>query len=312
MSDCTKYRGRLVDLHYGELDRKSAQQVRMHLDACSSCRAEFDSLRDLGSMFDGFDVEPLSDSRVMELVRVVEARRPWWRRAWGVMRTNLQPVERMFLPGILGALTCFLTLAPILKSNQLHRFPPVALLVCGVLWSSIYNSIIGTLLESSRRKDGVIRLRVVLYGVLVAMLFMYALFFAGARLALLPQELVGVLMLHLPGSLTACSALSLLFVGAGMGLLLDRRCLPHMLLVLVLYLSINLPGLSVLSTVQVTLKSIVDLAVPIALSGLVGLILGKMAKDIIARVRKPKAVPMLAPASLTESGIIRLPQGRRP
>mgnify|MGYP001551303913 CR=1 FL=1 len=286
MSDCSKFKGRLIDMYYGELRGRALEQTQEHLEACADCREEFEGMETFGTMVSQFDVPPCNEDGVAAIMEAVSRDQPLRHRIWAVLKTNLEPVERIFLPGVLSILTCALTLAPIVMGPGVKTIPPMALLVCGVLWSSIYNSIIGAVLEGSRHRDGHIRLRVVLYGVLVSMLFMHFFYFAGLKFALLPANLAATFLLRLSGCLTMCSALALLVVGMGIGLFVKRRSFPHLLLVLTLYLSINLPGLSVFTRMQVSLSSLLNLAMPVILAAILGLGLGHLLQEAYENYQK--------------------------
>jgi len=293
MSDCTTIRNRLVDLQYGELDESLQNETRAHLADCAPCRVEYSEIQAFAATVSTFDVPAVDDGRIAAILDAAAAQRPLAQRILAALRYNLEPVERMFLPGFLSVATCFLTLAPIVFGHRgLHTISPMALLVCGVLWSSVYNSIIGAVLESSRNRHSAIRMRVVLYGVLLSMLCMHFFYLAGLRWSFLPPGLAAVMTLRLSSSLTFCSALALLVVGIGIGTFVARRSLPHMLLVLALYLAINLPGLAVFARSQVTLQTVIHQAVPIVLSGLLGLCLGHLCKELL-ELRQRRSAPVL-------------------
>ncbi len=285
MSDCSKFKGRLIDKYYGELRGRALEQTDEHLQQCEQCRKELSELESFGSVVSEFSVPEVNGDGVAAVMEAVTMEQPWSVRLWALLKTNLEPVERICLPGVLSILTCFLTLAPIIL-HGVDTIPPMALLVCGVLWSSIYNSIIGAVLEGSRHREGAIRLRVVLYGVLVSMLFMHFFYYASLKFSLLPANLAASFLLRLPSSLTVCSALALLVVGMGIGLFVKRRSFPHLLLILTLYLTINLPGLSVFSKVTVTISTVVNLAAPVILSALLGLALGHLLQELVQTLKK--------------------------
>ena len=294
VSECKKYRGRLVDLFYGELRGDLLEATKGHLKNCPACQEEYRELKALSKAVDSVAVPAVAQEDISRVIDLVSREEPWHERLWNLLKYNLAPIERMFLPGLLSVLVCFLTLAPIVFSDAGKYISPMALLVCGVLWSSIYNSIIGAIIESSRHREGVIRLRVVIYGVLVSILFMHFFYFAGFKSSLLSSDLASSFLLKLPGSLTLCSALALLVVGMALGLLLKRRSFPHLLLILTLYLAINLPGFSVFSRLQFSLYTLLAYSFPVVLAAVLGLCLGKVLKELDEKrkaVKEPK-VPL--------------------
>lgn len=289
MRDETTHPGDLlVDYHYGELAPEARSSVDAHLAGCATCRADLAVLERLGGMVDGLESPLLDDERVLDMVAEIARRRPFRERAWAALRGALGPVEAIFLPGFLGALLCVLTLAPIAATGGFERVPPLILLLCGIVWTSIYNSVVTTLLRGEDGPAALVRLRVVLYAVLAALAGTHLLAGSTVRLhnwfAYLPSRIfpivAGRLALRPHDSITAAGCVALFCVLLALGFFVRRRLAGTSVLVVALYLFIALPGALIVTRAPLTLAVICSLAAPLVLFGVGGALIGHLLGEI--------------------------------
>jgi hypothetical protein len=99
--NCTDVRARLPALLYGDLPSGEADQVRLHLGRCDSCRNEYAALADVGRLLDAVPA-PAVTVDLAGLYREAAARESrrlgrWRRIAWAALATAAAVVLALLL-----------------------------------------------------------------------------------------------------------------------------------------------------------------------------------------------------------------------
>lgn len=177
--ECRGVREGMVDRLYGELPGELEGEVEAHLDGCEACRGEWDRLRAVAAVLDGWTAPPPPAGLTERvLARLARARAEAAERRLPVVR-----MERAIAAMLMGAIAAGISF--FLVSGAIPEWvSPLELGLLGALWAMLYG---GAFILVQSKGFGVLA-RAALTG-------------AGVSLILVP-------LLAIPGVVEACRRLA--------------------------------------------------------------------------------------------------------
>lgn len=279
--NCGKMKNLIVDYHYKESSASETATVVKHLDVCNNCASYYEELVGMLDTVSECPVGSYSSEQVGSAVKFATG--PVSRLEqlrWSVYEL-LSPAGHLLLPGLISGLLCALTLGPVMLGDMSIKMSSELLLVSAVLWASVYTTLVSAIFNaSSSRSSSHINLRVLVYSVFAGCFIMNASLYVGLKGGLFSGTLVHAMSIHLPKALGLCSSLAILVVATIVSTLEDRYILSTMLSIVALYLAINIPVFFCVAGMELTLFSVLNFIGMVVASGLAGVLLGGLLKDL--------------------------------
>lgn len=244
----------LVHFEVGEVSPEVHVEVRTHVQDCDGCSRELEALRGALSLTRAVTAPPLPEPVRERLWARIEAQRAGaFEALWSV-----------FSPILLGVGTCLVSLYPLHHFGVLDQMERTTLILGGVIWASLYNSVFTTILHHARLRQLLqppcpstagpsprvsepeesrgIRIQSVVYGLLVAFtgLFWSAVLVIGPGATRAPTVQTAPAVLGL-------SIAVLGLVGLGIGVYERSHAYATALLVSALYCALGTPALYMIS-----------------------------------------------------------------
>lgn len=279
--NCSKMRNLIVDYHYKESSSTESSTVVKHMDLCSDCTSYYQELVGMLDTVSDCPVDSYSQEQVHSAVQFATG--PVSRLEqlrWSIYEL-LSPAGQLLLPGLVSGLLCALTLGPVMLGDMSIKMSSELLLISAVLWASVYTTLVSAIFNDSFSKSSShINMRVLVYSVFAGCFIMNASLYMGLKGGLFSGSLVHAMSIHLPKALGLCSSLAILVVATIASTLEDRYILSTMLSIVALYLAINIPVFFCVAGMELTLFSVLNFIGMVVASGLAGVLLGGLLKDV--------------------------------
>lgn len=285
--NCPQVQEQLVDFLYQELDPEAEARVQAHVEGCDPCSRELHHLEGTLSLTRGVTVPPLPEA----------VREALWARIEAREESATEAVWSLFSPAVLGALTCLLSLYPLVHFGVAERIQPKLLVLGAVLWASIYNTVFASIFHHARLKrllapqalpgrgdpGGVeepeeaqgVRIQVVVYGLLCAFTgtFWGTLLWIGPGATRSP-------FIETPSAMAGVALAVLTLVGFGIGVYERRHIFTSVALVSAIFCALGTPALFMICHGALEPTSVLSGTIGILVCSLLGGGLGQAVRDL--------------------------------
>jgi len=313
-STCETMEGLIVDHYYHECSALEVVTVEEHLHNCKRCkkfsRSLATTLDDVSDCYVPHIEEQAVASTIDKLIQAEIRSRSWLNNTWSLVVSAVSPAGTLLLPGLVSAVLCTLTLAPLLLGRPSIKMPSELLFASAVLWASVYTTLVSAIFnapeKAENRRQTSIDLRSLVYGVLVCCLLMNVSVYTSLKGGFFSKHLIQSMSVQMPKALCLGSVFAVMSVTLMFSMFDKKRnVIPTVLSVVSLFLAINIPVFFCVSGISLTAYSVLNYVGLVVAAAVAGVLLGRLFLDLFAYVMQFKPRVATSSRPLTFPGIAK-------